>query len=75
MRRFAPNPKVMAMVKANAYGHGLIQAAKALKEAEALGVACVEEAILLREAGLTNEIVLIEGCFLPKSYQQCSNIA
>lgn len=63
VRRFAPQSKVMAMVKANAYGHGLVQAAQALKEAEALGVACVEEAVQLRQAGLTNEIVLIEGCF------------
>lgn len=63
VRRYAPRSKVMAMVKANAYGHGLVQAAQALTGAEALGVACLEEALLLRQAGITNEIVMIEGCF------------
>lgn len=63
VRRVAPRSKVMAMVKANAYGHGLVDAAKALQEADAFGVACIEEALILREAGLLNEIVLIEGCF------------
>lgn len=54
---------VIAMVKANAYGHGITRVAKALTNANALGVASLEEGIILREAGVTQPIVLMEGLF------------
>lgn len=54
---------IMAMVKANAYGHGLIPIAKGLSQAELLGVASLEEAIKLREAGILTNIILMEGLF------------
>jgi alanine racemase len=63
VRDIAPNSKVLAMVKANAYGHGVIPVAKALKGADALSVASIEEGLTLREAGITQPIVLIEGLF------------
>lgn len=63
VRHFAPEAKVMAMIKANGYGHGLIHVAKTLASADAFGVACIEEAMQLRAGGITNEIVLIEGIF------------
>lgn len=64
VRHFAPGAKIMAMVKGNAYGHGLVQVAKLLSgHVEALGVACIEEANLLRAAGITIDIVLMEGIF------------
>jgi alanine racemase len=55
--------EVMAMVKADAYGHGLLPAARALAEAGAriFGVAEVEEGIALRRGGLEGEIVLLLG--------------
>lgn len=53
----------MAMVKANAYGHGLVPVAKALDEADAFGVASLEEALKLRQAGIQQEIILMEGLF------------
>jgi alanine racemase len=59
----APNSKVLAVLKANAYGHGLERIAKALPQADAFGVARIGEAILLREAGITQPIVLLEGFF------------
>lgn len=65
VRESAPGRQVMAMVKANAYGHGLVRAAKALSDADALGVACLEEGMALREAGITQPIVLMEGLFNP----------
>ena len=43
VRRFAPAARVIAAVKANAYGHGLVHAARALAGADAFGVARVEE--------------------------------
>lgn len=63
VRLSAPHSRVLAMVKANAYGHGMIQVAKALHTADALGVASLEEGIALREAGIKLPIVLMEGLF------------
>ncbi len=51
----------MAVIKANAYGHGLITAARALERADAFAVARVSEGIALREAGIKTPIVLLEG--------------
>ncbi|MEJ2760608.1 MAG: alanine racemase [Gammaproteobacteria bacterium] len=59
----APGSRVMAVVKADAYGHGLVRAAKALAGADSFGVACLEEAEQLREAGITHPLVLLEGPF------------
>src|SRR5258708_2540767 len=53
----------MAVVKANAYGHGLVPTALALAEADAFGVAWLEEGLALRAAGITQPIVLLEGVF------------
>src|SRR5687767_4730082 len=51
VRRHAPRSQVLAVVKANAYGHGLLRAAAALKEAEGLALLELEEAVQLRKAG------------------------
>ncbi|MFC3854028.1 alanine racemase [Salinispirillum marinum] len=60
----APGAKAAAIVKANAYGHGAVAVARALaNEADAFGVACIEEAIELRDAGVTRPIMLLEGFF------------
>lgn len=61
IRRLAPQSRVMAVIKANAYGHGLITAAKALDAADAFAVARIGEALALREAGIKTPIVLLEG--------------
>lgn len=63
LRRFAPASRVVAVVKANAYGHGLIPTALALAEADAFGVARLDEGIALRAAGIEQPIVLLEGIF------------
>lgn len=56
--------KALAIVKADAYGHGAVRCAQALQTlADGFGVACIEEALELREAGITGPIVLLEGCF------------
>jgi alanine racemase len=69
VRRFAPSAKVVAAVKANAYGHGLIYAARALSGADALGVARVEEGLALRTAGIAQPIVVLEGAFNPSQLE------
>ena len=56
-----PRQKIMAMVKSNAYGHGLIHAAKVLQNVDALGVATISEALQLREAGIDTDIVVMRG--------------
>jgi alanine racemase len=63
VRRFAPKSKVMAVVKANAYGHGLVPTALALPDADAFAVARLEEGMALRSAGVRSPIVLLEGVF------------
>lgn len=60
----SPNSQTMAVIKANAYGHGAVPVADALTDlVPAFGVACIEEAIELREAGIENPIHLLEGAF------------
>ncbi len=56
---------IMAMVKANAYGHGAVQVAQTLTKADAFGVACLSEALQLREAGITQKIVVMSGVMHP----------
>lgn len=61
-QQLAPNSKSMPMVKANAYGHGIIEVANALADsAPAFGVACIEEALALRKANIKQPILLLEG--------------
>lgn len=60
----APESKTIPMVKANAYGHGAVQVSQALADiAPAFGVACIEEALQLRDAGIKQPILLLEGAF------------
>jgi alanine racemase len=63
IRAYAPGSKVMAVIKANAYGHGLVSTALALGDADAFAVARLEEGIALRAAGVRAPIVLLEGIF------------
>lgn len=60
----APESKTIPMVKANAYGHGAVKVSQALADiAPAFGVACIEEALELRDAGIKQPILLLEGAF------------
>lgn len=60
-------PSLMAVIKANAYGHGLIEVAKVFSspdtKADYLGVAFVEEGVELRKAGITLPILVFGGIF------------
>ena len=60
--QWAPNSKNMAIIKANAYGHGLIETAKSLEPiVPAFGVAIFEEAIRLRNSGIKKDILVLQG--------------
>ncbi|HEX9802431.1 MAG TPA: alanine racemase [Gammaproteobacteria bacterium] len=65
VRQAAPGCRVMAAIKANGYGHGLVRVANALEESDSFGVACIDEALELRAAGVTAPIILLEGFFHP----------
>jgi len=56
--------RALAVVKANAYGHGAVECARALSHiADGFAVALMSEALELRQAGITNPILVLEGCF------------
>ncbi len=58
--------RALAVIKANGYGHDAVACAQALAgEADAFAVACIEEALILREAGIREPILLLEGWFEP----------
>lgn len=63
VRQAAPAAKILAVVKADAYGHGLLGAAQALQDADGFAVLSVEEGVRLREAGFAQSIVILEGVF------------
>ncbi len=64
-RRHAPHSKIWAVVKANAYGHGLVRVAQALAAADGYALLDLNEAVRLREAGFAQPILLLEGIFQP----------
>lgn len=64
LARSLSGARAFAVVKANAYGHGAVECAQALAgEADAFAVACIGEALQLREAGISQPILLLEGWF------------
>ena len=64
-RAMAPASHVMAVIKANGYGHGLVPVARALAPADGFAVARLDEGLALRAAGLGNPVLLLEGVFSP----------
>ena len=69
-RRLAPASRLMAVVKADGYGHGLLRVAGALQAADAFAVLTIDDALALREAGYRHPILLLQGfyeaCELPE---------
>ena len=61
IRQAAPHSHCMAIIKANAYGHGMLEVAAALQDADAFGVARFNEALALRAAGITKPVCVLEG--------------
>ncbi|WP_226503993.1 alanine racemase [Pseudomonas sp. MWU16-30317] len=63
-REISNGARALAVLKADAYGHGAVRCAQALEaEADGFAVACIEEALELRAAGITAPILLLEGFF------------
>ena len=70
IRARAPQASVMAVVKADGYGHGLERVAQALVGADAFGVAALSDAQRLRAAGLSQKILLLSGFDEPADLEQ-----
>ena len=71
-RAFAPGAQVLAVVKANAYGHGVARVLPALAAADGLALIELNAAIELRELGYVRPIVLLEGFFEPRELADIS---
>ena len=61
LKSTAPDSRVIAVVKADAYGHGAVEVAKALPDADAFAVATSPEAIELRQHGIEQKIIVLGG--------------
>lgn len=70
IRQCAPGTRVMAAVKGNAYGHGLVTVASALASADSFAVARLAEAEALREAGIDAPVVLLAGAMDAGEYDR-----
>ena len=69
LRNYAKNSKFIAMVKANAYGHGIRSVASRIKDyVDIFGVASIDEALILRKIGIKNDILLAEGVFSEEEF-------
>jgi len=75
VRRTAPSSRIMAVVKANAYGHGLLRVANALEAADGFAVLNISEASALREAGFRQPLLLLEGLFDANELTSIANLA
>ena len=72
VREIAPGSRVLAVLKANAYGHGMLAAASALADADGFAVARLPEAVTLRVAGHAHRILLLEGVQGPEQLREAA---
>ena len=72
VRSLCPDSRILAMVKADAYGHGLIAAAQALDDADGFAVARLDEALQLRRAGIAQRVLLLGTLLDSDDLQLCS---
>ena len=65
-RQRAPDSRIMAVIKANGYGHGLLRVARALAGAEGFAVIDLNDAVILRDAGFRQRMLLLNGFYSPE---------
>jgi alanine racemase len=73
-RRAAPDARAWAVVKANAYGHGIERAFGGLLGADGFALLDLAEAERVRALGWRGPILLLEGCFDPRDLELCSRL-
>lgn len=72
VRQAAPGARLWAVIKADAYGHGLLTAAAALATADGFAILTLDDALRLRAAGWQKPVLLLEGVFAPEDYEVCA---
>ncbi len=73
-REAAPDARVWAVVKANAYGHGIERAFEGLRGADGFALLDFDEAQRIRTLGWRAPILMLEGCFEPRDLELCSRL-
>ncbi|TFI46405.1 alanine racemase, partial [Diaphorobacter sp. DS2] len=73
-RRAAPDARVWAVVKANAYGHGIERVFEGLRAADGFALLDLAEAERVRALGWRGPILLLEGVFEPRDLELCSRL-
>ena len=73
-RRAAPDARVWAVVKADAYGHGIDRAYEGLRGADGFALLDLAEAERVRALGWRGPVLLLEGCFEPRDLELCSRL-
>jgi alanine racemase len=73
-RRAAGDARVFAVVKADAYGHGIERVFTGLRGADGFALLDLEEALRLRQLDWRGPILLLEGCFEPRDLETCSRL-
>ena len=74
VRRGVPDAKVWAVVKANAYGHGIERVFESLRAADGFALLDLQEAERIRALGWRGPILLLEGVFEPRDLELCSRL-
>lgn len=72
VRDYAPGRRVIAAIKADAYGHGALHAAAALADADAFAVATVEEALQLRWGGVRHPLIVLSAALDADDFAACA---
>ncbi|MDH5205805.1 MAG: alanine racemase, partial [Hylemonella sp.] len=70
----APDARIWAVVKANAYGHGVRRVFEGLHAADGFALLDLDEAVALREIGWRGPILLLEGVFEQRDLELCSRL-
>jgi alanine racemase len=73
-RAAAPDARVWAVVKANAYGHGIERCFSGLRGADGFALLDLAEAERVRALGWRGPVLLLEGCFEPRDLELCSRL-
>lgn len=74
VKHYASKSKVMSVIKADAYGHGVIAVAEALEQTDAFAVARLSEAVSLRHHGVRHPIVILEGVNTADDFQLAAEL-
>ena len=73
-RAAAPDAKVWAVVKADAYGHGIERAYEGLRGADGFAMLDFAEAERVRKLGWRGPMLMLEGCFEPRDLEMCARL-